>query len=56
MKHNGIANLLLGFIYGNAFFYILFNIESLTGRLLILATFVIAIFTLTCALYGLLED
>lgn len=56
MKHNGIANLFLGFIYGNAFFYILFNVESLTVRLVILAVFVIAILTFTVALYGLLKD
>lgn len=56
MKHNGIANLLLGFIYGNACFYILFNIEQFTYRLVMLVMFVIAIFTLTLSLYGLIED
>ena len=56
MKHNGIANLLLGFIYGGTFTYVHAFVDDMSLRVFLISMLLLAEFGLTCFLYDILDD
>lgn len=56
MKHNGIANLFLGFIYGGTFTYVHAFVDSMDVRVGLMLLLLALEFALTCFLYGFPED
>lgn len=56
MKHNGIANLFLGFIYGGAFTYVHAFVDDIAIRVFLMILILSGEFALTCFLYGCERD
>lgn len=56
MKHNGLANLFLGFIYGGTFTYVHTLVDDLPSKFFLMAIILAAEFTLTCFLYDFVRD
>ena len=56
MKHNGLANLFLGFIYGGTFTYAHAFVDVLEFRIFLMGTILVAEFLLTAFLYGFVRD
>lgn len=55
MKHNGLANLFLGFIYGGTFTYVHTFVDS-PSKFFLMALILAAEFFLTCILYDFVRD
>lgn len=56
MKHNGIANLFLGFIYGGSFTYVHAFVDEMPLKLILMSVLFVVEWLLTCFLYDALED
>lgn len=56
MKHNGIANLFLGFIYGGTFTYVHAFVDPMYVRVVLMLLLLVLEFSLTCFLYDFPED
>lgn len=56
MKHNGLANLFLGFIYGGTFTYVHAFVDVLEFRIFLIVTLLVAEFLLTAFLYDFVGD
>lgn len=56
MKHNGLANLFLGFIYGGTFTYVHAFVDEMEFRFELMAAILVAEFLLTAFLYDFVRD
>lgn len=56
MKHNGLANLFLGFIYGGTFTYVHTFVDDSPSKFFLMGLILAAEFFLTCILYYFVRD
>ncbi len=56
MKHNGLANLFLGFIYGGSFTYVHTFVDDLLFRIVLMSAILALEFGLACFLYDFVKD
>lgn len=56
MKHNGLANLFLGFIYGGTFAYVHAFVDEMPFKIFLMIVILSAEFFLTCFLYDFVRD
>nr|DAV73197.1 MAG TPA: hypothetical protein [Caudoviricetes sp.] len=56
VKHNGLANLFLGFIYGGSFTYVHTFVDDLLFRIVLMSAILALEFGLACFLYDFVKD